>query len=175
MVRSLGKALGKTGNARPAPRLLFGQDSQDRMLAVPLGLQRFVEAQANGVFEQALAELRCGAKRSHWMWFIFPQLDGLGRSDMARRYAIADLAEARSYLAHPLLGPRLVTVAQAAAAAGRDPVRLMGAVDAVKLRSSVTLFEAAGGGAPFVDLIDTLFDGNRDEATLTLLRSGTSS
>lgn len=144
-------------------------------------LQRFVDAQANGVFERALAELQAGAKRTHWMWFIFPQIGGLGHSEMARHYAIADLTEAKAYLAHPVLGPRLAQVADAAVAAGRDPVRLMGSIDAVKLRSSATLFEMAGGfeaadvSAPYAEVLDTLFDGRRDDATLSLLRFSTAS
>nr|WP_209023425.1 DUF1810 domain-containing protein [Sphingomonas jejuensis] len=134
-------------------------------------MQRFVDAQADGVFDQAMSELRRGEKRTHWMWFVFPQLAGLGRSETARHYAIADLDEARSYLAHPLLGDRLVAAMEAAAQspAGADADRLMGPVDAMKLRSSATLFEAAGGGSAPAAVLDILFGGRRDGATLSLL------
>jgi uncharacterized protein (DUF1810 family) len=110
-------------------------------------LERFVTAQ-EGVFDRALSEIRAGAKRSHWMWFIFPQLAGLGRSAMAQRYGIRSLAEARAYLAHPVLGPRYRDCVDALAAlADTDAGRVFGPVDALKLRSSLTLFDAAGGGA----------------------------
>ena len=104
-------------------------------------LERFVAAQDGGVHERALAELRAGRKTSHWMWFVFPQLDGLGRSPTAQAYAIRSLAEARAYLEHPLLGPRLRECCEALLAAeADDPAAVMGAVDALKLRSSMTLF-----------------------------------
>jgi len=132
-------------------------------------LMRFIEAQA-GAYDQALAELRKGAKRSHWMWFIFPQLAGLGRSVMAKRYAIADLAEAQAYLAHPVLGRRYAAcVAALADLSGSDPVAVFGAIDAMKLRSSLTLFEAAGGEPAFGAALDRWFGGARDERTLALL------
>lgn len=145
----------------------------------PFDLTRFVAAQ-DGVLDTALAELRAGAKRNHWMWFVFPQLAGLGHSEMARHYAIGGPAEARAYLAHPLLGPRLAAaVAALLAARGDDPVAIMGGVDAVKLRSSLTLFEAAGsetggfgaagGGEPFGAALDRFFGGERDPRTLALL------
>jgi uncharacterized protein (DUF1810 family) len=130
-------------------------------------LDRFVDAQAGGVWERALAELTRGRKTSHWMWFVFPQIAGLGHSPTAQVYAIADLAEARAYLAHPLLGARLREAAEAVLAhAGTPAETIMGGVDAVKLRSSATLFEAAGGGAVFASVLDTFFDGERDAATL---------
>jgi uncharacterized protein (DUF1810 family) len=133
------------------------------------GLERYVAAQA-GVYDTALGEIRAGAKRSHWMWFVFPQIAGLGHSDMARRYAIADLAEARAYLAHPVLGGRLRDcVAALATIADADPVRVFGGIDAVKLRSSLTLFEAAGGGTAFAAALDRWFGGARDPATLARL------
>src|SRR5687767_15465875 len=101
-------------------------------------LSRFVAAQAD-IYRQALAELRTGQKRTHWMWFVFPQIAGLGRSGMAQRFAIRDLAEAKAYLSHPLLGRRLVESAKALTALdNEDPAEVFGAVDAMKLHSSMT-------------------------------------
>jgi len=136
-------------------------------------LSRFLAAQ-HDVYPRALAELRAGDKRSHWMWFIFPQIAGLGRSHMAQRYAIRDLDEARAYLAHPVLGSRLgeCTAAVLAHAGKRTAEAIFGGIDSVKLRSSMTLFEAAGGGEPFAQLLDTFFAGTRDAETLRLLQSG---
>jgi uncharacterized protein (DUF1810 family) len=138
----------------------------------PYALERFVRAQdEGGTYERALAELRAGRKRSHWMWFVFPQLAGLGSSAMSQTYAIGSLEEARAYLAHPLLGPRLL----AAAAALRDlggvrAEEVLGAVDALKLRSSLTLFALADPGEPlFGELLDGYFDGRRDERTVAAL------
>lgn len=134
-----------------------------------MGLARFVAAQAS-VYPAALAELRAGRKRGHWMWFIFPQLAGLGRSSTARFYAIADIAEARDYLAHPILGPRLEECAQALLGhRGRRPETVLGPVDAVKLRSSMTLFEAAGGPAACAEVIDAFYDRVRCPLTLDIL------
>lgn len=136
-------------------------------------LARFSEAQ-QAVYSQAVAELREGRKRSHWMWFVFPQIAGLGRSDMARFYAIADLAEARAYLAHPLLGARLAEATDAVLAhAGRISAEtLFGGIDAIKLRSSMTLFEAAAEGearSRFAAVLDSFYCGERDPATLQRL------
>lgn len=132
-------------------------------------LARFIEAQAN-VYETALAEIRAGAKRSHWMWFVFPQLRGLGRSPTAHYYGIASLAEARAYLAHPVLGPRYLQCVNALQAlGGSDPVSIFGSVDAMKLRSSLTLFDAAGGPPLLYDALERWFDGERDATTLHLL------
>jgi uncharacterized protein (DUF1810 family) len=132
-------------------------------------LARFVEAQ-DGLYPRALAELRAGAKRSHWMWFVFPQIAGLGRSETARFYAIRSAAEARAYLAHPLLGPRLVEATAAVVAAAGSAVAILGAIDAIKLRSSMTLFAAvADDPAPFRRALDRFFDGEPDPATLALL------
>ena len=135
----------------------------------PFQLQRFVEAQ-DGVFETALDELRAGHKQSHWMWFIFPQFAGLGRSPTAQYYAIRSMHEARAYLAHPLLGDRLrlAVEAIAASASSRTPNEILGDIDAIKLRSSLTLFEAASGDPIFAEALDRLF-GSPDEATLALL------
>jgi len=132
----------------------------------PHGLDRFTQAQ-EGSYEPALAEIRRGAKRSHWMWYIFPQIAGLGHSAMAQHYAIASLAEARAYLAHPVLGPRLLACVDALDGLSDTTAdRVFGSVDAMKLRSSLTLFEAAG--APFGPTIERWF-GTRDERTLALL------
>jgi uncharacterized protein (DUF1810 family) len=135
----------------------------------PFQLQRFVDAQS-GTFETALAELRAGKKQSHWMWFIFPQLAALGKSPTAQFYGIRSILEARAYLAHPLLGERLRSAAEAMrdGARGRDPAEILGDVDAMKLKSSLTLFEAASGDPLLAEALDTLFDAP-DEATLRLL------
>lgn len=134
-------------------------------------LARFVEAQAN-VYDIALGEIRAGAKRSHWMWFIFPQLRGLGQSPTAHYYGIASLEEAKAYLAHPLLGRRYIDCVDALQALETsDPVRVFGPVDAMKLRSSLTLFEAAGFSERFSAALDHWFNGERDTATLQLLGS----
>jgi uncharacterized protein (DUF1810 family) len=137
----------------------------------PHDLSRFVAAQ-EGSYSQALAELRRGRKQSHWMWFVFPQIAGLGHSTMAQRYAIAGREEARAYLAHPLLGPRLVeaTGAVTAAAPGASAEAIMGGIDAVKLRSSLTLFAAvADDPAPFEAALARFFDGERDPETMRRL------
>jgi uncharacterized protein (DUF1810 family) len=136
----------------------------------PHDLARFVEAQA-GDYETALAEIRAGRKRSHWMWYIFPQIDGLGFSSMARRYAIKSLDEARAYLDHPVLGPRLVEITEAALAVeGRSAHEIFGSPDDMKLRSCATLFaRAASEGAVFNRLLDRFFDGKPDVRTLELL------
>ncbi|WP_227340367.1 DUF1810 domain-containing protein [Sphingopyxis sp. P8] len=133
-------------------------------------LQRFAEAQAE-FYPRALGEIGRGKKRSHWMWFIFPQLAGLGRSAMAQRYAIADLGEARAYLAHPLLGGRYWESVEALQDLTlSDPVAVFGEVDAMKLRSSLTLFEAASDRPLFAAALDRWFGGVRDERTLARLK-----
>ena len=133
-------------------------------------LERFLAAQ-EGMFERARTELRQGRKQSHWMWFVFPQVAGLGHSSMARRYAIRSLDEARAYLAHPVLGQRLRSCIDALAAlpAVLTAERVMGGIDALKLRSSLTLFEAAGGGAAVSQAIARWFGGERDAATIARL------
>ena len=132
-------------------------------------LSRFVEAQAP-VYAQALAEMRRGRKESHWMWFVFPQLAGLGRSPTALLYAIGSLAEARAYLGHAVLGPRLIQCTEAVLAhRDRSAEAIFGPIDAMKLRSSMTLFEAAGGQEPFGAMLHLFFGGARDAATLDLL------
>jgi uncharacterized protein (DUF1810 family) len=138
----------------------------------PYGLERFVSAQdAGGTYQQAAAELRAGLKVSHWMWFIFPQIAGLGFSAISRRYAISSLAEATAYLAHPVLGPRLVECAQIVAGAeGRSAAEIFGSIDAVKLRSSMTLFMTAAPDEPvFREVLEKYFGGNPDDATLERL------
>ena len=133
-------------------------------------LDRFVDAQTD-TYAQALGELRAGVKTSHWMWFVFPQVAGLGRSSTAQRYAISGLDEARAYLAHPVLGPRLVECAEALTALpGSDAAAVLGPVDAVKLRSSMTLFAHADPAQPvFRAVLDRYFGGQEDEATTSRL------
>jgi uncharacterized protein (DUF1810 family) len=128
-------------------------------------LDRFVRAQTDA-FDIALAELRAGRKQSHWMWYIFPQIAGLGHSATARRYAIRDLAEARAYLAHPVLGPRYIACVEALTAhRGMSAERILGSVDAMKLRSSLTLFDRAGA-PPIVAAALAASFGAPDAATL---------
>ena len=135
----------------------------------PFDLQRFASAQA-GIYEIALGELKAGRKRSHWMWFVFPQVAGLGFSPMAQRYAIGSLAEARAYLAHELLGPRLRACTAAVNAAGGTAHEIFGAPDDLKFRSSMTLFREAAPGEPvFHAALDQYFGGEPDPATLAIL------
>ena len=134
---------------------------------------RFLDAQAP-VYDQVLAELQAGRKKSHWMWFIFPQIRGLGRSFMAERYAIFDVCEARAYLAHPLLGTRLVECAQTLLAHGDQSIReIIGSPDDLKLRSSMTLFLAAQPDGPeasvFGRVLASFFEGHQDDTTLRLI------
>ena len=138
-------------------------------MADPFQLERFADAQED-VFDTALAEIRDGAKRSHWMWFIFPQLAALGQSATAKRYGIESLEEAHAYLDHPVLGTRLrecVNALQALLPAKAEQV--FGPIDALKLRSSLTLFDAAGGGPQFAAALDRWF-GGADAKTLALLQ-----
>jgi uncharacterized protein (DUF1810 family) len=134
----------------------------------PYDLQRFVAAQdAGDTYDHATAELRSGRKTSHWMWFIFPQVAGLGYSPTSRTYAITSLAEARAYLAHPVLGARLIECAEILTRVpGRTAEQIFGEVDALKLRSCVTLFRHAAPGEPvFRQVLDQYFDGIPDSAT----------
>jgi uncharacterized protein (DUF1810 family) len=138
----------------------------------PFDLQRFARAQdEGGTYERALAELRRGSKVSHWMWFVFPQIAGLGQSAISRRYAISSLAEARAYLDHPVLGPRLAECAGVVAAlTGRTAEQIFGGIDALKLRSSMTLFLHAGPQQPvFRQVLDRYFGGIPDPATERLI------
>ena len=142
----------------------------DAMREDAFDLARFVKAQA-GIYEQALAEIRSGRKRSHWMWFIFPQFAGLGHSPMAQRYAIGSIAEARAYLADPVLGTRYrECVASLQALPATTAERVFGGIDAIKLKSSLTLFDEANHEPLFSEAIGRWFEGQRDEATLKLLR-----
>jgi uncharacterized protein (DUF1810 family) len=133
-------------------------------------LTRFIAAQKD-IYGQALAELRQGRKQSHWMWFVFPQIAGLGRSPTARLYALASADEARAFLAHPLLGKRLRECTAAILVHREQGAEaIFGAVDAMKLRSSMTLFEAvADNPAPFAAALAAFHEGERDAATLRLI------
>jgi len=138
----------------------------------PYDLQRFVTAQdAAGTYERALSELRAGRKRSHWIWFVFPQIAGLGHSDNARAYAISSLTEAKAYVADPVLGRRLLDCARTLLAIeGKSAKEILGEIDAVKLRSSMTLFTAAAPDEPlFAQVLDRYFDGVADAATMQRL------
>lgn len=136
----------------------------------PHNLSRFVQAQEN-IYEQALAEIRSGRKRSHWMWFIFPQLDGLGFSATSRLYSIKSRAEAEAYLNHPVLGQRLEECAEAALAVeGRSALEIFGSPDELKLKSCATLFACVSpAGSVFQRLLAKYFHGERDGKTLRLL------
>jgi uncharacterized protein (DUF1810 family) len=138
----------------------------------PFDLHRFLEAQRDD-YHTALAEIRAGEKRSHWIWYIFPQIEGLGFSAMSRRYAIQSRAEAEAYLRHPVLGPRLLACAEAALnVPGRTAAEIFGAVDAMKLRSSATLFaQVSPPDSVFARLLDRYFRGLPDPATLQRLGS----
>jgi uncharacterized protein (DUF1810 family) len=134
----------------------------------PYDLERFVRAQDSGAtYQRAADELRRGRKSSHWMWFVFPQITGLGRSPTAQLYAISSLDEARAYLAHPVLGPRLLESAEILVGlAGRSAEQVFGGIDAMKLRSSMTLFRHAAPPEPvFGQVLDQYFDGFPDPAT----------
>jgi uncharacterized protein (DUF1810 family) len=135
-------------------------------------LSRFLEAQdRGGTYEQALRELRAGRKQGHWIWFVLPQVAGLGRSETSRYYALSGADEAAAYLAHPVLGPRLRECARALLdLPGSDPVAVLGPVDAQKLQSSMTLFAAVAGDEPvFRQVLDKYFGGRLDEGTTTRL------
>ena len=133
-------------------------------------LQRFLDAQATD-YQQALAEIKNGRKRSHWMWYIFPQIQGLGFSETSRYYAIQDAAEAAEYLKHPVLSKRLFEICQALLEqAGNDANRIFGSPDDVKLKSSMTLFAALpGANSVFQSVLDKFFGGTKDAKTLQLL------
>ena len=136
-------------------------------MSEPYDLERFVTAQ-EGVYESAVAELRAGRKTGHWMWFVFPQIAGLGMSSMSQRYAIGSLDEARAYLAHAVLGPRLAECARilVEVGAGRSAHEIFGGIDAVKLRSSMTLFaRASEDDSLYQAVLDQYFGGERDPHT----------
>jgi uncharacterized protein (DUF1810 family) len=136
----------------------------------PHDLNRFVRAQESD-YDRALAEIRSGRKRTHWMWYIFPQLDGLGFSPTARRYAVKGIEEARAYLADPVLGPRLQRITEAALGVeGRSATEIFGSPDDLKLRSCATLFAAVSpAGSVFHRLLDKYYGGQADPRTLQLL------
>jgi uncharacterized protein (DUF1810 family) len=138
-----------------------------------MSLERFVDAQAR-VWPRPLEEIRAGRKDGHWTWFVFPQLRGLGRSPTAERYGLADLDEARAYLAHPVLGPRLTGMAQAMLQhEGIAPETILGGTDALKLRSCATLFRAAGGDAAFGRILDAFYHGAACPVTCDLIAGET--
>ena len=133
-------------------------------------IERFVSAQDGGTYEQALAEIRDGRKRSHWIWFVFPQARGLGRSPMAKHYGISSSAELDAYVNHPLLRARLLEISHALLALpGSDPVAVLGDIDALKVRSSMTLFELTGTDPVFGAVLDKYYAGSRDELTLRIV------
>jgi uncharacterized protein (DUF1810 family) len=133
-------------------------------------LNRFLQAQ-QGVYERALSEVKSGRKRSHWMWYIFPQFDGLGFSAMSKQYAIKSIAEAKAYLNHPILGSRLIECVEAALSVeGRSVYEIFGSPDDMKLKSCATLFAyVSPEGSVFEQLLDKFFNGDRDQTTLNLL------
>jgi len=141
----------------------------------PFDLERFVAAQ-DPIWARVTAELSAGAKRTHWMWFVFPQISGLGMSPTAVHYALPTLAVAEAYLAHPALGPRLVKAVKLMLSHRGTPAEtILGGIDAVKFRSCLTLFEAAGGGPLFTDALDAFYGGARDPATLKILSANETS
>jgi uncharacterized protein (DUF1810 family) len=147
------------------PRAGTARDQTD-----PFDLGRFTSAQ-EAVYDRALAEIRSGDKRSHWMWFIFPQIDGLGFSSAAKHYAVKGAGEARQYLAHPVLGPRLLECAEAVLAVeGRSASETFGSPDDLKLKSCMTLFESvAGQDSLFGRVLDKSYRGKRDARTHEIL------
>jgi uncharacterized protein (DUF1810 family) len=160
--RGAGNVAGSPASGRDGP----GSGGPD-----PYDLARFVHAQQN-VYERALEELRAGHKRSHWMWFVFPQIDGLGSSAMSRRYAIRSIREAREYLRHPVLGARLAECTAAVNELdGRSARQIFGTPDDRKFRSSMTLFELVDGAdSVFASALVKYFAGERDARTIELLR-----
>lgn len=138
----------------------------------PFDLARFVSAQA-GTFDRAVEELRAGTKRTHWMWFVFPQLKGLGRSSTARAFGISGLEEATAYLMHPVLGPRLeLATSTVLTSPARSLNALFGSPDDLKFRSSMTLFAIAGPDGPYKSALDRWCDGEPDHRTIELLSQG---
>ncbi len=138
----------------------------------PHGLNRFTQAQEN-IYDHALSELSSGQKRSHWMWFIFPQIDGLGHSETAKHFAIKSLAEARQYFNHPVLGPRLLECTEAVLAVeGRSVSTILGYPDDLKLKSSMTLFsQVTTPESVFNQVLEKYFDGKQDAKTLEILEN----
>ena len=138
----------------------------------PFDLSRFLKAHETD-YERALSEIRGGQKRTHWMWYIFPQIEGLAFSSMSRHYAIKSLAEAHAYLTHPVLGARLLACAEAVVAVeGRSSAEIFGSRDDLKLRSCATLFASVSpAGSVFERILEKYYDGVRDDKTLQLLES----
>jgi uncharacterized protein (DUF1810 family) len=136
----------------------------------PFDLMRFVRAQ-EGTYDQALSELKLGRKRSHWIWWIFPQLDGLGFSPITKRFSIKSEDEARAYLAHPILGPRLIECAEAIVSVqGKSARDILGSPDDLKLKSCATLFaQVSPLGSVFEQILEKFYSGEGDAATLRLL------
>lgn len=135
-----------------------------------MDVDRFLEAQSGGVYEQALTELRAGRKQSHWIWFIFPQVKGLGHRHMANYYGISSHMELEAYIANHTLMDRLITCAQALLDTGyTDPVRVLGPIDALKVRSSMTLFETGSSYPVFAQVLDRFYGGERDQLTLDIV------
>jgi uncharacterized protein (DUF1810 family) len=135
----------------------------------PFKLQRFLDAQ-EGAYLRALEELKAGCKSSHWMWYIFPQIAGLGRSTTAVQYSISGLAEARAYVAHPILGARLIACCEVLSGLeGNSPEAVFRSIDAMKLRSSLTLFDQVSDSCIFKDLLRKYYAGHADQTTLELI------
>lgn len=135
-----------------------------------MNIDRFLQAQSNGTYEQALAELRAGRKQTHWIWFIFPQVKGLGHSHMANYYGISSHAELEAYVANQTLLEHLICCAQTLLDTGEtDPVRVLGSIDALKVCSSMTLFEQASSHPVFAQVLDRFYDGKRDQRTLDIM------
>jgi uncharacterized protein (DUF1810 family) len=168
--RSFGALQRSQKTLRNGGAVAMPNSDQTREQADPFDLARFTTAQ-EGVYQRALAEIRAGAKRSHWMWFIFPQIDGLGFSSTAKHYAIKSAEEARQYLAHPVLGPRLLECAEAVLAVeNRSAYEIFGSPDDLKLKSCMTLFESvAGSDSVFSRVLDKYYQGKRDARTLEIL------
>jgi uncharacterized protein (DUF1810 family) len=148
--------------------MISGDSTSDRK--EPYDLNRFITAQ-EGVYDRALAELRDGMKRSHWMWFIFPQIEGLGQSPTSRHYSIKSLEEARQYLSHPVLGQRLTECSEAVLAVkGQSASDIFGHPDDWKLQSSMTLFELVSGpDSVFARVLEKYYAGKRDTKTLQIV------
>ncbi len=160
---------GLRRSTNTAYRAAASQGARIITMSDPYELERFVVAQTN-TYEAALTEIRRGAKRSHWIWYVFPQIAGLGTSAMSKHYAIRSSAEARAYLDHPMLGPRLRECIDALQdLTNTNAAAVFGDVDAMKLRSSLTLFIEAGAGSLFQAALDRWFDGQQDKATLDRL------
>jgi uncharacterized protein (DUF1810 family) len=140
----------------------------------PWNLTRFLDAQDGGRYDRALAEIGDGRKTTHWMWFVFPQHIELGHSATAKFYGISGLGEAQAYFAHPVLGARLVEITRAVLANDDAPEHIFGSIDALKLRSSMTLFAlAAPEESVFGAVLEKFYDGDLDAATVTLLQRAT--